>query len=295
MARILEARARRGKEKGLFQWCAKGERIAAMKWLAALAAVTALAAGQAPKIGDVVGRIGSYVSEYGSRLENVVSEETYQQFSKSLFGLSLVRNLRSDYALTYLAERGWVGYRDTFELEGQPVRGREDRLRRLLAGGAISQATLIDRQNSRFNLANDRFTRTVNLPTLALELLEPRYGHRFSARRISSEPPAGGTDWRLEFRERDRPTIVRTPDGRNQPSRIEVLADPVSGEIHRTVMSWDRVKGAITVEFGRVDGIPVPVPISMVERFSNGTDEVGGDATYANYRRFETSGRVIDP
>src|SRR3954471_13032481 len=110
MARILEVRARRGKEKGLFQSCAKRERIRAMKWLAALAAVTTLAAAQAPKTGDVVGRIGSYVSEYGARVENVVSEETYQQFSKSPFGLSLVRNLRSDYALTYVGGSGWIRY-----------------------------------------------------------------------------------------------------------------------------------------------------------------------------------------
>jgi hypothetical protein len=246
-------------------------------------------------MADVVARIGSYASEYGARLENVVSEETYQQFSKSRFGLSLVRNLRSDYALTYVGGSGWIGYRDTFEVEGQPVRDREDRLRRLLTGGAIGQATAIDRQNARYNLGSDGFTRTVNLPTFAVELLHPRYRQRFSSRRISSAPPADGNDWRLEFRERDRPTIVRTPDGRNQPSRVEVLADPVTGEIHRTVTSWDRVTGSITVEFGRVPGVPVPVPVSMVERFSNGVDEVGADAAYANYRRFETSARVVEP
>src|SRR3954466_9365007 len=112
MARILEARPRRGKRKALFQSGVKRERIPAMKWLAVLAATTAMAAAQAPKTGDVVARIGSYASEYGARLENVVSEETYQQFSKSRFGLSLVRNLRSDYALTYVGGSGWIGYRD---------------------------------------------------------------------------------------------------------------------------------------------------------------------------------------
>jgi len=100
----------------------------------------------------------------------------------------------------------------------------------------------------------------------------------------------------LEFRERDRPTVVRTPDGRDQPSRIEALVDPLTGEIHRTTMSWERVKGSIVVAYDRVPGIAVPVPVTMFERFTTpGGDEISGDATYSNYRRFETSGRLIDP
>ena len=79
-------------------------------------------------------------------------------------------------------------------------------------------------------------------------------------------------------------------------SRIQVLADPSTGEIRRTEVSWERIKGSIVVTYGPVPGVPVPVPIAMSERFTTRAgDEIEGDAAYTNYRRFETSGRVILP
>ena len=273
-----------------------------MKWVAALAAAILSFASlsisaQAPKMDDVVARVFAYVAGYGAQLANVVVEESYWQRAPSASGNDQSRTLRSDYALTWAGGReGWVGYRDTFEIDGLAVRDREERLRGLLESGATGQAARIAEQNARFNLRNDLLPRTVNVPTFALDLLQPRYRDRFSARRVGSEIVDGKTAWLIEFRERDRPTIVRTPEGRDQPSRIEALVDPATGEVHRTTVSWERVKGSIIVAYDRVPGIAVPVPITMFERFTtrNG-DEISGDATYSNYRRFQTSGRVIAP
>jgi hypothetical protein len=267
-----------------------------VRWLAVLAALTTLAGAQAPKTKDVLARVDAYLSEYGSRLAEVVAEETYRQDSLTEPGLPLTRSLRSDYALMFVRGPGWMAFRDTFEVDGQPVRDREERLRRLLASGAVAQAEGIDKLNSRYNLATDRLPRSVNVPTLALNILQPHYRNRFSVRRLGSDPRNGGPDWRIEYRERDRPTIVRTPDGHNQASRIEVLADPATGEVHQTTISWEHVKGSIVVDYERVPGISVPVPISMIEQYITGAgDEISGHATYSNYRTFQTSGRLIDP
>jgi hypothetical protein len=265
---------------------------------AAIVSLAWLSAGaQAPKTGDVVARVFAYVADYGAQLANVVAEETYRQRAPRASGPDQERTLRSDYALTWAGARdGWVGYRDTFEVDGLAVRDREQRLQRLLESGATGQAARIAEQNARFNLRNDLLPRTVNVPTFALDLLQPRFRDRFSARRVGSEALDGKTAWLVEFRERNRPTIVRTPEGRDQPSRIEALVDPATGEIHRTTVSWERVKGSIVVDYGRVPGLSVPVPITMFERFTTRDgDEISGDATYANYRRFETSGRLIEP
>ena len=43
--------------------------------------------------------------------------------------------------------------------------------------------------------------------------------------------------------------------------------DPQTGEVLRTVLTWEHVRGSITVDYGRAPGIPVPVPTSMSERF----------------------------
>jgi hypothetical protein len=266
-----------------------------VKWVAVLAALTTFAGAEAPKTRDVLARVDAYLSDYGDRLANVVAEETYRQDAIGEPGLPLTRSLRSDYALTFVNGPGWMAYRDTFEVDGQPVRDRVERLQPLLASGALATAEAIDKLNSRYNLANDRVQRTVNVPTLALNLLQPRYRQRFSARRLDSDQTSDGSDWRLEYRERDRPTIVRTPEGRNQASRIEVLADPATGEIHQTAISWEHVKGSIVVFYDRVPNIPVPVPITMVEQYlSAAGDVISGHATYSNYRTFQTSGRVLD-
>ena len=264
-----------------------------MKWLAAVAVAGALAGAQQPKVADVVARVDRYLSDYGGSLESVVAEETYRQRAKAGPGLQLIRILRSDYALTYVSEV-WIGYRDTFEVDGQAVRDRDERLKRLLSMGAVAQAERIDRQNAQYNLANDRLKRTVNVPTLALEVLQPRYRRRFSVRRLTNTSPQDGAGWILEFRERARPTLARTEDGRNQAARIEAVVDPATGEIRRTMMSWERTKGSIVVDYGRVDGVPVPVPLKMVERFTAGPDdEIDSEATYTNYRLFQTSGRLV--
>jgi hypothetical protein len=267
-----------------------------VRWFAAVAAVTALAGAQAPRLGDVVARVDRYVSDYGTRFENVVVEETYQQ-EASGGGLRLVRTLRSEYGLTFLSDRQeWIGYRDTFEVDGQPVRDHDDRLKRLLASGALGQAARINELSTRYNLANERVQRTVNTPTLAVELLQPRYRNRFTARRTGSASLGDRLGWVLEFRERGRPTIVRSPKGRNQVSVVELLVDPMNGEIHRTSVSWGGIKGSIVVHYGRVDGMPGLVPLSMQERFTIAPGEdIDSAATYTNYRTFQTSGRLIAP
>lgn len=266
-----------------------------MKWLVVFVAASALAAAQQPKVQDVVARVDRYLSEYGTRLENVVAEETYRQRAQGSPGLNLIRILRSDYALARVRD-GWISYRDTFEVDGQSVRDRDERLKLLLSRGAVEQARQIDRQNARYNLASERFQRTINVPTLAVEVLQPLYRQRFSVRRLDNPAPADRPGWVLEYRERTRPTIARTEKGRNRASRIEAVVDPATGEIRRTTMSWEETRGSIVVDYGRVEGVAVPVPIKMLERFTIGPgDDIDSDATYTNYRAFQTSGRLIDP
>ena len=50
------------------------------------------------------------------------------------------------------------------------------------------------------------------------------------------------------------------------------------------------------MKFGHVPGIPVLVPLTMAERFTTPNEQlIKGDATYADYRQFQTGGRVIEP
>ena len=203
--------------------------------------------------------------------------------------------LRSDFALTLTSERNRrVGYRDTFEVDGVPVRDREERLQRLLSSGEVRQAARIAEQNARFNLGEGLIARNINIPTFALEMMNPRIRDRFRVRRTGADILDGRPGWLIEFRERERPTLVRTPEGRDQASRIAALSDTETGEVLQTVLTWERVKGSIAVSYGHASGIPVLVPIRMAERYVTRTGAlVAGEATYANFRQFETSARII--
>jgi len=264
----------------------------------ALALLTAAVGAQTVRLGDVVARMDAYLQDYEERLANVVAEETYRQSveqgpkeSRS----TMSRLLRSDFALMLTSERErWVGYRDTFEVDDVPVRDREERLQRLLSSGAVGQAARIAEQNARFNLGDGLITRNINIPTFALEMMSPRFRDRVKVRRAGTDALEGRTGWLLEFREQDRLTFVRTPEGRDQASRIVALVDTQTGEVLRTVLTWKDVEGSITVSYGNAPDIPVLVPVRMAERYVIRSGElVTGEATYANFRRFETSARIV--
>ena len=81
---------------------------------------------------------------------------------------------------------------------------------------------------------------------------------------------------------------------RDQPSRVVALVDIQTGEVLQTVLTWERVEGSIVVYYGHAANIPVPVPIRMAEQFvTQSGARVGGEATYTNFRQFQTSARIV--
>ena len=273
-----------------------GRMVATVAFTLALLSVAVGA--QTVRLRDVVARLDRYLETYDAQLANVVAEERYEQWVEQgpkASRATLSRTLRSDFALTLTPEgTRRVGYRDTFEMDGVPVRDREERLQRLLASGAVGQAARIADQNARFNLGEWLVTRNINVPTFALEIMHPRYRDRFKVRRQGSDVAGGRSGWLVEFREQNRLTFVRTPEGNDQPSRVVALVDVQTGEVLRTVLTFERIKGSINVSYGHAPGIAVPVPIRMAESYvaRNGA-LVGGEASYANFRQFETSARII--
>ena len=263
-----------------------------------LVMLTVSVGAQTSRLGDVVARLDGYLQGYEDQLANIVAEETYRQWVEQGQGnrrSTTSRMLRSDFALTPTSDRNsWVGYRDTFEVDGAPVRDRDERLQRLLSSGAVGQAARIAEQNARFNLGEGLITRNINVPTFALEMMHPRFRDRVKVRRTGADVLDGRPGWLIEFREQDRLTFVHTPEGRDQPSRVVALADIQTGEVLRTVLTWEHVKGSIEVSYGHAPGIPAPVPIRMAERYVTRSGElVAGEAMYANFRQFETSARII--
>lgn len=269
--------------------------------VAAVLAVTGAATGaQQPTLNEVLRRLDTYLQTYEAVLASVVAEERYVQELEPRSGPRVARVLRSDYALARApGGQAWTGFRDTYEVDGRPVRDREDRLVALLAVGSPTsskQALRISRENARFNLGEDVVSRTINVPTVALDLIHPRHRSRFTVTKRGEEVVDGTRAWVLAYDERSRLTLLRTPDGRDRSSRGAVWVDPETGAVLRSDLSWDgSPPGFIVVHYRHEPNIDALVPETMLEEYRGLKGTVTGTATYTNYRRFQTAARLVSP
>ena len=91
---------------------------------------------EAPSLASVLAAAGEYVTEFRDRLSGIVAEERYRQrasIPQNVRGFlerqNQRRELRSDFLLVRPEGADQlVEYRDVFEVDGRPVRDRQERL-----------------------------------------------------------------------------------------------------------------------------------------------------------------------
>jgi len=269
------------------------------------------AAQPRPALEIVLERAGAYVLELQRQLAGIVAEEDYIQDVKvangfpstTRLGLAAVRHrqLKSDLLLVRpVGADRWMQFRDVFEVDGRPVRDRNERLMKLFvtpSSATANQADQIAIESSRYNIGN--LQRTVNLPVLALAILEPRGQPRFVFKRIEkggqaqvrSAAATAKTVWVIGYREVERQTMIRTTNFRDMPARGRFWIEPDSGEVLATELIAEdlSVRGVITVGYEREPNLNVMVPIQMQERYDlrRGPSPVTGEANYRSFRQFQ--------
>ncbi len=262
-----------------------------------------------PTLASVLAAAGQYVTEFRDRLSGIVAEERYRQRASSRtqgagrFGTSQVqrRELRSDFLLVQPegADR-LVEYRDVFEVDGRPVRDRQERLAGLFLNSsrsAQSQMDAIAIESARYNIG--AITRTLNTPTVALILLYPdiqphvtfsRTTDRTPSLDLQMEEPGHSTDvWVVEFAEHGAQTLVRGPRGTFLPAEGRFWIEATSGAVvaSELIVEAPDVSALIDVRYVLDPGVGVRVPDEMRERYRDRAgDRVEGTATYGNFRRF---------
>jgi hypothetical protein len=271
--------------------------VASLGWLQS-------ATAPQPARADILRRLDAYLMSYESQLSTVVADEEYAQQWTHRNGerdVTEKRLLESDFVFLKTAgDTPWFGFRDTYVVDGRPVRDRDARLERLLSdggAGALARALGIGEANARYNLGD--VDRTLNVPTQVLDLIHPRHAGRF---RFTAATAAieGRTLWRIDFRETLRPTLIRTRAGANEPASGSVWMDPSDGAVTRTVLTATgggpaigRITTRITVEFSREPELGFLVPTRMMETYSLRAAQVTGTATYSNFRQLRTAVRLV--
>jgi hypothetical protein len=80
-------------------------------------------------IDEAMARVARYVVEYGEQMSLVIGVERYSQwFLSSNVARPLTRQLVSEFAFVRVKEDDWLGFRDVFEVDGNRVSDRQDRL-----------------------------------------------------------------------------------------------------------------------------------------------------------------------
>ena len=263
------------------------------------------AAQRTPSVKDVMKKAAAYVEAYGERAAIVVGSERYTQESRGNVGpdIDKTRFLLADFALVKVdAIRGWLGFRDVLEVDGERQTDREDRLAHLLSSaGDYAEARRLSDEGARFNIG--LVQRNYNVPTTALFFFRPDSVDRF---KFTAKSVAADGTWQIAFKETDRPTFIRTPNGESVPSEGEIWVNPAEGTILRTVLKTEllpgtgkgqRGTGRVDVTYRFVDTLGMWLPASMDEEFEVNTQggkwaRLNGHAVYSNYRKFTTSGRI---
>lgn len=257
-------------------------------------AVAVPAPAQTPTATDLVRLAGRYVGTFIDTFSNVVAEETYEQESSYTRG-GQRRELKSDFLLILPPDSTvWVPFRDVFEVDGRPVRDRQERLTKTLlqpTKSALERAYQIAQESARYNIEAS-MKRTINNPLLALAFVQSEAQLRFRYSIDRQDPAEGAGVWIVEYKEEARPTYIKGAFDKDLPVHGRYWINQPDGRIIRSeVIVEDPSVGAkITTDFKQDDRFKIDVPIRMSEiyRLTNGR-VVTGTATYGRFRRFGVS------
>ena len=246
-----------------------------------------------PALEAVLARTADYVENYWHEVSAVVAEEVYEQrVMGTMPGAGVVkavtvqtRKLVSDFLLVKVpGYQGWLPFRDVFEVDGQQVRDRDNRLQRLFveapADKAMESANTIWGESARYNLGSVR--RNLNVPTLPLMFLHAENAGRFSFTKRGEQDEGGMRTWMVEYRELAKPTIIKTPAGADVPVSGWFWVEPTNGRVVRTTLEGGGA--SITVIYRPCAETPgLWLPASMDERYGS---TIVARATYSKIRRF---------
>ena len=260
-----------------------------------------------PSVETVVDRLGAYLLDYETKVFELAAEEQYEQWIKrrSGYGGATVqkRRLRSTYFLVRLPDgQAWYGFRDVSSVDGRAVSAPSRPMEELLGQRTLSayeEALALTRGNAKYNIGD--VYRTINIPLQTLELLHPQYRNRFDFSLAGRERVRGQDAAVVGFTERAAPSLINDGFGGNLLALGRVWVEPGTGAVLRTELGFSglaapHLKDAqIRVEYQRDNRLQVLVPVEMEETYGLDIEVLHGRASYRNYRRFETAGRLVTP
>jgi hypothetical protein len=272
-----------------------------------LVLVQAVSSPSQERLTQMLANAGQQVRQFERDFALVISDEDYQQHAggRAHVDLPQHRHTRAEMLFIWLPdERVWLTVRNVLNVDGREVAQSRDRLRSAVGEPGGERLTRLRRlvdESARFNVG--RAFRNFNYPTLALAFLDPAVQPRFTFT-LAGRERVGGTDaWKINYVEHASPTVIQG-DGADRISRGSVWIAIRDSVVVRTRLDL-RIPGSessavatVEVDYAPDAKLAVWVPVKMKETYTEMTgstvvENIGGEATYSNFRRFETFGRIV--
>jgi len=259
-----------------------------------------------PDLRTVLARAAAYAFDYHRRFTVLVAEERYiertgpKRPAPDASPSRQERLLKSDYILVhdFAGANTWVGVREVLEVDGDPVTTDRQHLRAILEDTTqplMSRVRALADQQAKYNLGD--LYRTINVPTLPLEFLLADRQERFRFKHRGNTTVGDRPVWIVSYEERDHPTIIRTPEGRDIESSGTFWIDPSKGAVLRSELRTGEIPGRplstiILVSYKHNSRFDMLLPDDMNELYLTTRARIEGHATYSNYRRWEAEVRI---
>jgi len=273
-----------------------------------------------PELDAALAAAAHYLQDYEHRISAIGAEEEYEQsvtstgvvvgdtLSRGAFrggapstvSTTSTRKTRANVMAISLGQRGWVSFRDVFELDGRPVRDRVERLSRILQNinpDSLGQARQIADESARYNLQPQGtiVDRTINVPMTALYFMRAANQPRSVFTLGNAERVDGILCTTLQFVEQTRPRLIGTKDG--AAAQGTVWIDMANGgrilktelRVQTTTVAGQSVRARSVVTYGRIDTLDLWLPVGMNESYelTPARQTITGHATYSDYREFK--------
>ena len=267
--------------------------------LAAFATVdAALPQSPAPdtSIGAVVAAAAAYVHAYQDQLTSVLAHETYRQEVTRGPGIPhgpTARTLTSDVFFAFTpADHYWLAVRDVAEVDGRLVEDHQD-IRALLASTSVTNLAMsLKAANAKFNIGE--IVRNFNEPTFSLRVFDDLYRPVIKFDRKSVKREANAVVVTLAFEEKQEPVLIHDPAGKPVLSHGTLVVEAGTGRVRSAALQANlgKLKLSLTTVYEMDAHLGVLVPAQFNEQYAfddrNLGEQVTCDATYSDYRKFET-------
>lgn len=243
---------------------------------------------QSPSVDELIPRATAYAHDFIDRFSNVVAEERYEQQINSP---KRKRTLVSDFLLVrYPGDTLWQSFRDVAEVDGKPVRDREDRMMKLFlepSSNALRRARELSGASARHNLVD---IGTLNNPLLVMAFLQRQYVDRFRFNLAGLEKKLGPDVRTIRFVEFQIPSLLKGNSNSDILSRGLIWIEQGTGRVVKTELQLGStmVPVRISTLYKFDDELGINVPTEMEDLYPNTpSGEFKGKATYGKFRRFE--------